>query len=104
MDFIDFGLWLTFALIVFGVASALFFSILNLFSNPKQAKGVVFSFVGMGLVVLIAFLIADGSVMGNTDVSAGTAKKVGAGLITLYLLMLGAVGTIIGSEITKLFK
>jgi len=104
MDFIDFGLWLTFSLIVFGGASALFFSLLNIFSNPKQAKGVIFSLVGMGLIVLIAFLIADGSVLGETNVSSETAKKVGAGLITLYLLMLGAIGTIIGSEIAKLFK
>ena len=104
MDFIDFGLWLTFALIIFAGAAALFFSVLNMFTSPKQAKGVVYSLFGIGLVVLISFLIADGNVVGNTNISAKTAKKVGAGLIALYLLMLGAVGTIVGSEIAKLFK
>ncbi len=104
MDLIDFGIWLTFFLIIIGAASAVFFSIINMYLNPKGAKATIFSLIGVGLVVLISFLLADNDVLGNIEVADQTAKKVGAGLITLYIFMFGAIATIVIAEISKLIK
>jgi len=96
---------------VLGGASAilvLVFTILNIFTNKKNAikTGIT---VGIFLViVLVASFMATDSLAGMgakfEEVSVQTLKRVGTGLITMYLLIGLAIVSIVYSEIARYFK
>ena len=104
MNWIDIILWVTYVLVAIVTVLCVAFSIMKTFSNPKQAKGAVFSLCGIGLVLTLSFFLANSSFVGEAEISAQTAKIVGTGLITFYFLMAGAVLAIFGFEIAKVFK
>lgn len=95
---IDGGLWITY--IAFGIAAlaAIGFSITSL--NRKSLIGIG-AFV---VLLLIAYLVSDGSDAAKYHISEGESKWIGAGLITLYVALFGAIGAIIYGEVTRLLK
>lgn len=95
---IDGGLWITY--IAFGAAAlaAIGFSITSL--NRKSLIGIG-AFVAL---LLIAYLISDGSDAVKYNISEGVSKWIGAGLITLYIALFGAIGAIVYGEVTRLLK
>jgi hypothetical protein len=63
--------------------------------------------IGIGAFVallVIAYTISDGSVRPEWNISEGTSKWIGAGLILFYVSMLGAIGAILYGEITRMLK
>ncbi|WKZ65381.1 MAG: hypothetical protein QY325_11470 [Flavobacteriales bacterium] len=95
---IDGGLWVTY--FAFGIAavSTLAFSLMGL--NKK-------SFMGMGafvVVLVVAYLISDGGVRPEWNISEGASKWIGAGLILMYVALFGAIIAIVYGEVTRLFK
>jgi hypothetical protein len=95
---IDGGLWVTYIAFVLCSATALVFSLMGL--NKKSLLGMGAFF---GLVV-VAYIISDGSVRPEWNVSESVSKWIGAGLIMLYVAMAGAVGAIVWGEISRMMK
>lgn len=88
------------------VALVLVFVLKNLFSNKDNLKRTLISiglFVG---VVLISFILADGSdVKANGEVVSGsTSKWVSTGLNVFYILALAAIGAMVWTGFNKLIK
>jgi hypothetical protein len=95
---IDGGLWVTYIAFVLCSATALVFSLMGL--NKKSLLGMGAFF---GLVV-VAYILSDGSVRPEWNVSESVSKWIGAGLIMLYVAMAGAVGAIVWGEISRMMK
>jgi uncharacterized membrane protein len=88
------------------VAIVLIFVFKNLFANQETLKKTLIS-IGLFLgVVLISFIVADGSDMtvGGVTYSGATSKLVSTGLNTFYFLALVAVGTMAWTGLTKIKK
>jgi|688.fasta_scaffold01186_4 preprotein translocase subunit Sec61beta len=95
---IDAGLYITY--LAFGIATVatLGFSLTGL---TKQSMIGIGAFVAL---LVIAYTISDGSVRPEWNISEGTSKWIGAGLILFYVSMLGAIGAILYGEITRMLK
>lgn len=95
---IDAGLYITY--LAFGIATlaTLGFSLTGL---TKQSMIGIGAFVAL---LVIAYAISDGSVRPEWNISEGTSKWIGAGLILFYVSMLGAIGAILYGEITRMLK
>ncbi|MCR5424604.1 MAG: hypothetical protein K6E93_07610 [Bacteroidales bacterium] len=102
---IAYGILLIF--VVLALASILYFLVLRVINGG--GKGLL---IGLGLlvaVVLIAFLLSSKTDLSDTflarnDASQGTSKLVGAGCITVYVLVFAAACSIIYVEIAKAIK
>ncbi|MBL7981633.1 MAG: hypothetical protein JNL52_07450 [Flavobacteriales bacterium] len=95
---IDGGLWITYIAFGLSAATAVIFSFTAL--SKKSLIGIG-GFLGL---LVAAYVLADGSVQPGWNISEGTSKWIGTGLIMLYVAMAGAVGAIIYGEITRLMK
>jgi uncharacterized membrane protein len=88
------------------VAIVLIFVFKNLFAKQETLKKTLIS-IGMFLgVVLISFILADGSdmIVGGVTYSGATSKLVSTGLNTFYFLALVAIGTMAWTGLTKIKK
>jgi uncharacterized membrane protein len=88
------------------IAIVLIFVFKNLFAKQETLKKTLIS-VGLFLgVVLISFIVADGSdmVVGGVTYSGATSKLVSTGLNTFYFLALVAIGTMAWTGLTKIKK
>ncbi|MCF8221798.1 MAG: hypothetical protein K9J25_01530 [Bacteroidales bacterium] len=103
--------FLTYAYVLFFAAAGVqvIFSIINIIINPKGIKKGIASLVVVAAVVVLAFLMADDTVLnlphftgkGNEPT---TLKYVGTGLYTAYFLVGLAILSILWSSISRIFK
>jgi len=102
---------LNWAYILFGIAiiAALIFPIARLFTRPKQAMKSFIGFAAVIVVVLIAYGMADGTPMKITGYNG--PDNVPSMLIlsdtiiyTMYILFIGAILAIVGTEIYRRVK
>lgn len=95
---IDGGLWISY--IAFGAAAlaAMGFALIGI--DKKSLIGIG----GVLAITLIAYFISDGSTQPEWNISEGTSKWIGAGLILTYLAMIGAVGAIAVGEVRRMLK
>jgi len=102
---IELGLYLTYALLGVTVLAILVFAVLRTISNLASAKTALIGIVGLLIVWGISYAISGTSDAAQyEEVSEGTVKRVGAGLITLYLLGSITILSIIYSQISRLIK
>ena len=107
MDIINIGIILTYILIFGGALIALYFGFLKIFQNQTQSKKALINIGGLLIICFVAFIFSSGDVLSSYekyDINSTTSKQVGIGLYTFYLLAFGAVGLVIYSEISKVFK
>lgn len=100
---INFGLWITYLLIIGAVAAAVIFPVLQIAKNPKAAKG---TFIGLGVLLgifLISLILSGGQANEKYAVTAGQSKMIGAGLTMIYLLGFGAIVIAVYTEVKKAF-
>lgn len=104
------GIIITFCYILLGIAAltAIVFPIIAMAQNPKNAKNALIGIVGLAIVFAIGYFTA-----GNEEVFDAGAKLLAdsstsqlseAGLNAFYILGFGAIGVIIFSEVSKIFK
>jgi uncharacterized membrane protein len=104
---VDFGLYATYALIGVSVLLIVVFAITQIAKNPAGAKNAIIGIVAMVVLFIIAYVVADGSdaeSFAGKNISEGTSKQVGTGLIAFYILAGAAILSILYSEVTRLFK
>lgn len=99
-------IFVSYAILFACLAIVLIFVFKNLFAKQETLKKTLISvglFVG---VVLISYILADGSDMtvGGITYSGATSKLVSTGLNTFYFLALIAIGTMAWTGLTKFKK
>lgn len=87
----------------------LYFSIRNMILNPKSLKMALIALGATVVLVLIASLLADNSVLDlphykGKDNVPRTLFWTGTGLIVAYFLVAIAIIAIVYSEVSKIFK
>ncbi|MCP4460538.1 MAG: hypothetical protein GY816_21325 [Cytophagales bacterium] len=98
------GLIIAYILIGLCALAAIVLPLMQAAGNPGSLKKIGISFGGMVVVFFICYLIAGNDTMGLKDVTASASKKVGAGLFMFYVLLVGAIGSIVYTEFHKLSK
>jgi hypothetical protein len=107
MDSIDFGLYAVYLLLAVAVIIAIALPVVNLFSNPK---GLIR--VGILVVVIVALFFIGYSMSSpavtpkyiSLGVDEVSVKRIGAGLVMLYIFLFGSLLAMVYSEVSKLFK
>jgi NADH:ubiquinone oxidoreductase subunit 6 (subunit J) len=77
-----------------------------LIPKPIAAKKTLYSIGGLLVIILISYLLSSDEVLGSYEkyeITASTAKRVGMGLTTFYLLAIGAIGAVLYAELSKAF-
>jgi len=92
------GLWVSYLAVGLAALAALGFALVGF--DKKSLIGVG----GVLAITVIAYLISDGATRPEWNISEGTSKWIGAGLILTYLAMLGAVGAIVVGEVRRMLK
>jgi hypothetical protein len=100
---IDAGLYLTYAAFGLGIVLALASGVMSLFSggNIKDTLLPIGAFVAL---FAISYLLADGSVKPQWNLSPGASKMISAGLNMTGLAVLVAVGAALYGAVKKLIK
>jgi hypothetical protein len=99
---IDVGLFLSYALIGVCALAAVGMPLVKAFGDPQSLKKMGMGVGAVVVVFVISLLIADGSASENA--SATASKMVGAGLITMYIMAILAIGGIVFTEIQKMLE
>jgi len=97
----------TYLLIAIAAVLAVVFPIIFMIRNPKGTKKTLIGVGALVLVFLIAYLIASDEVLPKFEkygVDSSLSKQVGMGLIATYLFGFGAIGAIIYSAFSRIFK
>lgn len=99
----------TYALFFIALAGAIGFPASYILKNPETAKKTLMSVLFIGVIVLIAYLLADDTVLNmpgykGEDNVPDKLQWAGTGLITTYLLLGIALLSIIGSEVLKIVR
>ncbi|MGB5172949.1 hypothetical protein [Eudoraea sp.] len=100
---------ITYLLLAIAVAVSLIFTLKNLFANPKSLKKTLMVIGGFLLVVVISYVLADGTdinldEMANRGIatSESTVKRIGTGLNVFFLLVIIAVGSMLYGGFKKM--
>ena len=104
---INIGIVLTYFMIGIGALIAIGFGIKKMIVNAENAKKTLFTIGGLVAILLFSYLIASDEVLKSFEkyeITASTAKRVGMGLITFYVLAIGAIGAVLYSELSKAFS
>jgi multisubunit Na+/H+ antiporter MnhB subunit len=90
------------------IATALFAMVSSIMRNPKGSVKMLIVIAAMILIFVIAYSVSTNKFtpaeLEKLQITASTAKFVGAGLLILYLLGIGALVTVIYTSIAKIIK
>lgn len=102
---------LNWAYFLIGIAAviSIVFPLLGIVTNPKDAKKSLIGLAFAVIIVFIAYELSSDEVLrivgyDGTDNVPTTLKWVDTGLYSMYILFIVALGTILFSEIARLFK
>jgi len=101
---IEFLIYYSIALLVLVVLTALGAAVLNLAENPKGGKSVLIGIGALLLFYLIGFALAGDSIDPDSLLIIEGSKQAEAGIYTLYLVILTAVGALAFSSIKRIVK
>ena len=103
------GLILTYIMIGVAALAAIVYPLMFLAKNPSKGKNALMGVGGLLLICIISYLLASNDLMTFTGsekfgMTAASTKRVGMGLITFYILSIGAIVAVLYAELGKLFK
>ena len=101
MDIIDIGIITSYVLIALCAIAAIVMPLVQSFSDPKSLTKSAIGIGALAVIFIISYAMADSVGEGVTEV---VAKRVGAGIITTYIMFFIAVGGILYTEISKMIK
>lgn len=103
-----YGLYFTYILVAVCVLAILFFAVARIVSHPEAAKSALIGIVALVVLGGISYGLSTGTdatdIFAKLEVSEGTSRMVGAGLVTFYLLIGIAFASILYVEVIRLFK
>ena len=104
---INIGIILTYLMVGFAALTAIGFGIKQMMQKTNNAKKTLYTIGGLVAVLIFSYLIASDEVLvtyEKYEITASTAKKVGMGLNTFYILAIGAIGAILYVELSTRFS
>jgi len=101
---IDAGLIIAYVLVGISILAAVGLPLLQAMGNIKSLKKAGISIGGLIVIYLICYAISSDDTMGSKMVTAAGAKRVGAGILTFYVLLFVALVSIIYTEFSKISK
>jgi hypothetical protein len=101
---IDAGLIISYVLIGLCAVAAIGLPLIQAVGNPKSLKKIGISVGGLVVLLFVCYALAGDDTFGNKEVTASASKWVGAGLLMFYVLLVGAIVSIIYTEISKMSK
>ncbi len=99
----------TYLLLGVATAGAIIFPVLGMLTNPKGAVKTLISIAFFAVVVLIAYSLADDTVLKIPGYTGGDnipsrLKFAGASIYAMYFFFVIAVASILVAEVSKIFK
>lgn len=103
--------YVSYILLAIAVAGVAIFSIINIVSSGEKIKRTLIGLGALAVVVILGYVLADGTNIdfdalsrADINVTEAESRTVGAGLITFYILMVVALGSMLLSGIKKMFN
>lgn len=102
-------LW-AYALTGLAVGFTIIFPVIQMISNPKNAKKSLLGVLALAAVVVVSYALASGELLGIIDPELihydvpSTLKYAGMMLNSIYVLAALAIITMVYSEVSKIFK
>jgi hypothetical protein len=103
---INIGIILTYLMVGSAALIAIGFGVKKMIANTDNAKKTLYTIGGLIAVLLFSYVIASDEILRSYEkyeITASTAKKVGMGIISFYVLAIGAIGAVVYSEISTVF-
>lgn len=103
----------SYILVAVGAGIAIIAGLLHTISDSKALKGGIISLVFMGVVVLVAYLLASPEIpqfigvdkfINDGTLNEKVAKLVDTGLYATYILLALSILSIVFTSVTRLFK
>ena len=94
-------------LVVIATLAAVLFPVVYLVQNLNKAKTALLSLAGLLVVIGISYLLASGEVLHSYEkysIDEAVSKNVGTGLIAMYMLGFGSIGSILFFGVYGIFK
>lgn len=100
-------------LVAFGAGVAIFASLYHMFTDKKAAKGGIISIAFLGVVALIAYVLASPEIpqfvgvdkfLADGTLNTQVAKLVDTGLYATYILLALAILAVASSSVMRLFR
>ena len=104
---INIGIILTYLMIGSAALTTVGFGIKKMLEKPENATKTLYTIGGLIIVLIFSYFIASDEILGSYEkyeITASTAKKVGMGLTTFYVLAIGAIGAVLYAELSKVFS
>ena len=106
--FVDIGIWGAIIMVIIAIIASVVMPLINSLSEPRSLLKSLYGVVFIGVVFIIAYLMAGDEVTANyisyNVTTPGLSKMVGAGLTTTMILAVLAVIGIEVSEVNKALK
>ena len=106
-NLVNIGIIISYIMVAFAAVSSIGFGIKKMIKNTNNAKKTMYTLVGLVITFIIAYLVASDEVLESYEkyeTTASAAKRVGMGLITFYLLLIVAIGSVFYTELSKVFS
>lgn len=107
MNLIDFALYLSYGLIIIAILGSVILPLINSLGDPMSLLKTGAGVIAILAVFFISYALASNEVSpmyANFGVDASLSKWIGGAIITMFVLIIIAIGSIIFTEISKLFK
>ena len=117
---INIGIIITYIMIGFAALSAILFGVKNILANTKNAQKTLYTILGLVIICGVSYLYSRNIINNQLDTSIvmnaykkykvstegiwASAKLVGMGLMTFFILFILALGAILYSELSKVFS
>lgn len=105
--FIDIMFIITYVLLGVSVLGAIVFPIVNMVGDFKKAKGSLIGIAIVGVLFIISYALSGNEVLESYEkfgVTATSSRIIGASLIMMYIMSIGAIVMAVLGEVYKAFK
>jgi hypothetical protein len=98
------SLYLVYGCMIVAGGAAIIFGLVQLLTNLKKNMSLLIGIIGFIVLAFICYSIASNDITGYEDITATTSQLSGAGLMLMYVLVVGAVFLAIIGEVVRIFK
>ena len=99
------ALYLVYVCMILAGGAAIIFGLVQLLTNLKRNMSLLIGIIGFLVLAFICYSIASDDVSNYAeDITAGASQVSGAGLMLMYVLVVGAVALSVIGEVVRIFK
>lgn len=99
------SLYLVYGCMILAGGAAIIFGLVGLLTNLKRNMSLLIGLIGFVVLAFICYSIASDDVSRYADdITASESQISGAGLMVMYILVIGAVTMAVIGEVVRIFK